>query len=437
MFSRRLAGISLSLLVAASQPLPVLNRLLLATTGGSGAFPQGLHGTDLTSTPEGGWVWFVDPRAIASGGYTYVGYNAGGDAKIDVSLAGVHQATRTVHAALEYDDHDVPSLYVRADGKLATWYSKHGGANIYQRISASTLASDPDLSDGFAAETSLSAGFSSAVATYPSPVYQSNQDGSGPALTLFWRETVSGVQYCWYAQSSDDGATWSSAVHIANITYTKVVANGAGRMDLASSEHPADGATIIRHMYRESAAWHGSDGTTITGSIPWASSKLTTVYTASGSDLVWLWDIATDGSDNPIITFVRYPSASRTDHRYMYARWTGSAWDVHEVIAGGGYIVTDLTDDPNQDFYSGGITLDQADPSYVYASIGVGGGVWEWRRGHTTDGGATWSWVTLRSGTKVLRPVAVRNPADVVAVALDGTYTDYLDYSQNIVGFAP
>ena len=41
-------------------------------------------------------------------------------------------------------------------------------------------------------------------------------------------------------------------------------------------------------------------------------------------------------SGNPVLVFASFPTV--TDHRYHYARWTGSAWEVNEITAAGGSI---------------------------------------------------------------------------------------------------
>lgn len=396
----------------------------------------------LTSAPEGGWSWFEDPRAVAQGAYTYVGYiDSSGNVKVDVSLAGVHVATRTLHAALEIDDHDPPTLHVRTDGKLATYYSKHLGPNIYQRISNNTLTSDPTISGGFASATSLSAGFSAALSTYPSPLPLSNIDGAGPGVFLLWREHSGGVPYLWYARSNDDGDTFGSAVHLHDITYSKAAANGTGRLDMACSEHPngsTGDATKIYHLYRESNAWKKSDGTTIAAALPMAGSDMTEVYDA-GTDPLWVSDIAIGAGGNPVIAFVTWPAGDTSDARYMYARWTGAAWSVTQICAAGGYLPdAAVGGNPIEAYYAGGVILDSADPQIVYASREVSG-QWEMFRYVTANGGTSFTstQLTTSSAGKNFRPVSVRNPADVTVVWLNGTYHSYVDYSVGIKGYIP
>lgn len=420
----------------------VLTRLLLAATGGSGSFAAPTPPTiySLTSAPEGGRTFQGNPMAFAFGGYTYVGYLEGsaGDVKIAIFTGGALVATRTLHAAMEIDDHDNPTMYVRPDGKLHAFYSKHVGPDIYERISTSTLASDPDLSDGFGAEASLSSTFSASQSTYPSALYLSNVDGAGDAVFLFWREFVGATSHWWYA-TNDFSTGWSGVSDLHTMTYSKIESNGVDRIDMTVSEHPISGADTIYHLYRESAAWHKSDGTTIGGSMPFAGSDMTTVYAASGSDLVWIADLAVTPGGDPVIAFWRYPSGGTSDIRAMYAAWTGSAWDVHEIVDTGGYIPdTAVGANPLEVYYPGGLALDHADPNIVYISREVSG-QWEMFVYRTANGGATWSSTQLTSSSseKQIRPVGVRDQDDIAMIWDFGTYHSYVDYDLGMKGLAP
>ena len=101
----------------------------------------------------------------------------------------------------------------------------------------------------------------------------------------------------------------------------------------------------------------------------------------------------------------------------------------------GGKIPTaDIFGNP-QSFYSGGVVLDQSDPSIAYVSVEVSVGRWDIYRNRTTDGGATWSSYALTSSGKNLRPVSVLNHApDLQVLWLTGTYTNYITYSQGTAG---
>lgn len=376
--------------------------------------------------------------AFTNGAYTYIFYvDDVGSTKVAIETGGAVVATRTLHATLEVDDHDNPTAYIRPDGKLHVFYSRHVGADIYERISTNTLAADPTISGGFASENSLSGTFGASASTYPSALYLSNVDGAGDSVFVFWRETGAGQEW-WYA-TNDFSTGWAGPVALHSFTYSKVESDGVGRIDMAASDHPFhDGATKIVHLYREAAAWHETDGTTIGGSLPFGLADVTTVYSATGSDTVWIADLAMDGAD-PVIVFFRYPSDDTSDIRAMYARWDGAAWDVNEIVATGGYIPTAAVGaNPLEVHYPGGLALDHGDPSIAYISREISG-QWEMFKYVTADGGATWTNTQLTSGStdKQIRPLGVRDADTIPLVWLSGTYASYVDYSLGIKALIP
>lgn len=408
--------------------------LLLTLAGGSASFhpPSDV----LTSAPSGGWCWFQDPRAVYFNGVSYFGYVDGSNGNVCVRsyahATGAVSAATVLHAALEVDDHVAPSLLVRpSDHRVIAFYSAHLGPALYMRVST-----NPEDISAFGAETDLDSAFAGSQYTYPSPVYTS----SDTTIWLFTRSHVAGVAYWWYSASADGGVTWPAVVHLHSQTYSKIVSNGTDRIDVACCMHPNgdDGPDIyqIKHLYRESAAWHQSDGTVMSGSLPFAGTDMSVVYDG-GASPVWVWDIAYGLDGNPVIGFVRFNGGDTGDHRYMWARWTGSAWDVHEIAAGGGAIPTaTIPGQPTpQPYYSGGMALDHADPTTVYCSIGRGSDAWDIYRYTTADDGATWAGAALTGGGKNVRPVVVRDhPGDLSVLWLTGRYTDYIDYAQGVSG---
>jgi hypothetical protein len=373
---------------------------------------------------SGGWAWFTDPRGVQSGGKVFFGYQDGptGDvvaASYDLS-AGIVVET-VLHAALEQDDHDNPGILVRAsDQKVVYWYSAHVGADIFYRVSSSAL----DVSS-FAAEQTMT-NLVSGGHTYAMPVQLSGE--AGTPIRLFGRTHVSGDPEMTYNRSDDGGATWSAGVRLHDLAYTKI-ATTATAIHFFCSDHPGEGAERIYHFYLDTSgtpAWRKSDGTALVSpSFPLQTSDMTLVYDGAGTT-VWVHDLAMDG-DTPVGVFATFPTT--TDHRYRYARWNGSAWVTTQIVAAGTYIVTDLTHDANQVYYSGGVALDQSDPSIVYASVGLGGGRWDIYRYETQDYGTTFEGLALTTSGKNIRPTGVRNPDDRLRVVwMRGTYADYLDY---------
>ena len=102
---------------------------------------------------------------------------------------------------------------------------------------------------------------------------------------------------------------------------------------------------------------------------------------------------------------VRQLPVGATDHRYRYARWTGAAWDVHQITPAGGT----FREDGGSPYYSGGLTLDHEDPSRVYLSRQTGPGTWQVETWTTPDGGASWTSQVARAAARTsgrCRPAA-------------------------------
>jgi hypothetical protein len=145
---------------------------------------------------------------------------------------------------------------------------------------------------------------------------------------------------------------------------------------------------------------------------------------ADAGGKAWVHSVAFGQDGHPVIAFASFPRSSApadTDHRYHYARWTGSAWTDNEFAAAGGSIVST----GNEPDYSGGLTLDPNDPSALYTSRKAGS-AWRIQRWHTPDGGLHFDTpvdLTPDSPLKNIRPVIPSGPpGDVHALWMSGRY---------------
>jgi hypothetical protein len=164
-------------------------------------------------------------------------------------------------------------------------------------------------------------------------------------------------------------------------------------------------------IWADGRLWH-ADGSLITDidSLPIAPRDADVVYDArSEGPRAWIWDIAGDRDNRPVIVYTRL--LDRSDHRYHYARWTGTAWADYELCPAGHWFQgTPKSKRRFEPYYSGGIALDHGDPSTVYLSSRVGS-VFEIERWTTSDGGVSWSVeaITLGSARHNVRPCVVRH----------------------------
>lgn len=122
------------------------------------------------------------------------------------------------------------------------------------------------------------------------------------------------------------------------------------------------------------------------------------------------------------------------DHRFFYARWDGAAWVVHPLAKAGALLFAREQD------YTGLAALVPGDPDTVYVSTtidprdGSETDKHEIYEGVTADGGATWQWTAITSGSTAdnLRPV-VPIGAEQPLLWLRGTMPNVWDYELRVV----
>ena len=386
---------------------------------------------------DGAWSWFGDPRAVTHDGRTYVGWvDQEGDIKVSsYDRATGERVTAVLHARLNQDDHANPSIQVRPDGRLVVYYSAHVGPAMHYRVSdlpgdvtawGAPQTVDENTPGGF--------GY-----TYPNPIRLADEGRT----YLFWR----GGNYNPTFSLQNDGETaWTDARTLISNPgarpYVKYDASGGDTVHVAYTNlHPGEQASISRDSNIYYARVRGGLIERVGGQ---QIGSLDDPITPAEGDLVWdeaapawIHDVAADASGNPVLVFASFPTV--TDHRYHYARWTGSAWEVNEIMAAGGTIAEEEERSPR---YSGGITLDHEDPSRVYLSREVGAGAWQVETLTTDDDGATWSAPTVLSATgKNVRPVSPRGLAatdgEQSAIWMSGAYFNYEDYDTAAHAFMP
>jgi rhamnogalacturonyl hydrolase YesR len=399
----------------------------------------------LEVTDDGGWCWFADPRAVTRDGKTYAGWVTEDGS---VQAAQMDHITRkvstvTLHEKYQRDDHDNPSFLFLPDGRLMAFYSTHAGPEMNCRVTA--RAGDfsewrpervLELHEGLPRPRKS--------ITYPNPVMLSAENNT---IYLFWRGDT------WkpmFSKSTDAGQTWSPATMFVsrsgakedwNRPYVKVASNGRDRIHLIFTDgHPRNEASnnVYYACYR-AGAFYRADGTRICGveELPFTPEQADLVYDARKTGVrAWVWDVAADEGDRPVIAYTRLPAEN--DHRYHYARWTGKEWFDKELCAGGGWFPQTPAGQPESEpHYSGGLVLDHANPGVVYLSRPVNG-VREIERWQTTDIGRFWlvEAVTRNSKQDNVRPFIVRNhTADgpkVLWENISGHYVRFIDYRTSI-----
>jgi hypothetical protein len=382
----------------------------------------------------GGWSWYTNPRVLWHDDKLFLS-----SVESDGRLFAIERDDATgaangrVLGSLTSDEHTGASILRRAsDGKLL--YASTGHDTSYLYLSVSSAA---DSVAGFAAATNLDGSLGGSIYSYPTLIQL--VDEANDPIYLFWREGNNSSTYAfYYSVSTSDGATWAAGTRFVENgsgpsswqrPYFIYAKNGGARIDFACTDgHPSTVATnSIYHFYYEGGNFYKSDGTLIggTGDLPLTPADMTKVYdgtTVRG----WTWDIAIDSSGYPVIVYATFPTAA-SDHRYRYARWTGSAWTDNEICTAGGPLYA------AEPYYSGGVTVDKVDPSIVWASRNTGG-QWEIYRYATGDNGATWTNTAITSGSSQVQARPYCPPGKSMRpVWWTGTYSSYTSYNLRLV----
>lgn len=395
-------------------------------------------------TDDGGWCWFADPRAVAREGKTYAGWvtEDGSVQAASLDHASGKVTTFTLHEKYERDDHDNPSFVFLPDGRLRAFYTRHSTRN---EINSRVTSRPGDISAWEAEQTIVPADASprNNGITYSNPFLLTAETNT---LYLFWR----GISFKpTMAKSLDGGETWSEARPIFSMSgmpeenrpYAKYASNGRNRIHMLFTDgHPRDEPlnSVYYVCYRDGAFFR-ADGTRICGmdDLPIRPEQADKVYTASPEQRrAWIWEIASDAQDRPVLVYTRLPS--ETDHRYHYARWTGSEWfDTELCPAGKWFPQTPTGQGEREPHYSSGLALDPSNPSVVYLTRPVDG-VRELEKWTTPDGGKSWNTEAITSGSAYdnVRPFVVRNHAPdgptVLWQNLSDRYIHYTDYRCSI-----
>lgn len=402
--------------------------------------------SQLTITSSGAWCWFGDPRAVHYEGQyrrTYIGYiTAGGNITVAQYDHDTGRLTKSVLMSnFPVDDHNNPTICIRprSDGtRLAVFWTGHADGN-HPRIYYRSSVAPEDISAWgpvkyMSKNTSGGHGF-----TYENLVQISDEPYK---LWMFWR----GGDFKPSFSTTTGGDLWSPVrtlvdTHDTNRPYLKVAGNGKDKIHFAFTEgHPRNVHTSIYYMYYDAADknLHRVDGSVIGPMIESVHpSEADKVYDArAAGPKAWVHDVAQDALGRPVIVYATFPTDA--DHRYRYARWTGTQWFDTEIVAAGGTISAD----PAEPNYSGGITLDQDNPSIVLLSRQEPGGRHEVERWTTLDGGHTWSTEVITRGSTELnvrpfKPRGLTGNGPLSILWMVGEYPSYTRFQTRIVALGP
>jgi hypothetical protein len=419
---------------------------------------------------NGGWCWFQDERAVvhtaanklivgsaaSTGGVN--GSTRGGDIDIVSFDLASHETSRFVlNAGLQSDDHNAPAIITLPNGRYLASYSKHSSdRSLRSRISL--LAGDIS---NWSEETVIQG---TGVVAYSNLHYLAASDDLFNFHRISGRTGGFDPNYFRWNFASEPEFTFGGRLLTgpernegsSDRPYVRYQTNGDDRIDFITTDgHPQNILTNgVYHGYIrfEGSGRYGiykSEGTRLgdlsaATTSPYAASDFTPLFlgnTASPqNDLLmtrgWTVDLEVDASGSPYAVFSARVNDDMTDHRFFYARYSGSRWTIHELARAGGFLYQ------GQDDYTGLVALDPQNPNRLFMSTNIDPRTqttlphYEIFRGITRNGGARWKWepITFHSTMDNLRPIAPRWSGKHTALLwMRGSYTTYKDYNTAIV----
>lgn len=349
-----------------------------------------------TIADEGAWCWFADPRAIhyksADGSIdaAYIGYidvhGAIKASQVDFKAkAEGFQQDVLVRSRFQPDDHNNPTFLVLPDERIMIFYARHTDEpRFYYRVS--TKKGDiTSLGDEHEIKVANNT-------TYPSPFILSDDPEH---IYLCWRginwhPTIAKLSL----PDEDDKVNieWGPFQMVQSTgarPYAKYHSNGKDKIYVAyTTGHPdnewpnwlyfntinlnakkeADGSVTTNPQLADlkgNVLSTISDGAfKVSKTSDYKSKYPGTILDAPSNYRDWVWQIALDKEENPVVAMVRI-SNDKNSHQYYYARWNGSNWKLTDLANGGGRFHPSNT----EYCYSGGMALDEANINDIYLSI--------------------------------------------------------------------
>jgi hypothetical protein len=406
--------------------------------------PRFVGGEQVVLTNDAGWSWFEGPRALLDACELQVGSVAGGrtaDGEAregDVDVATLDLATGTTRVDtlaedLDPDDHNSPALLELPGDRQVAMFTRHRQDGQVRRATRAP---------GVRHWRTLPALVSPlGRLSYSNLAYLADE---GAIYDVTRAELTATV-----LRSTNRGASWQWVGPLVQEAgerpYVRLADDGLGRIDVATTDgHPkeVEQGSSLYHGYVADGSLHTTDGQVVgpvgSGTAP---SRLTLVHQGDDQHRVWVQDVE-QGLAGPVIAYsIRDTTPGLAPHQrltYWYARWTGSAWETHEVAFAGSPIGFD------EEHYAAGAVLDPADPSRLVLSTNVdpvtgeptldedGDAHHELFEARTADGGETWTFTPITDGSTVdhVRPeITDAVGGHQALVWMSGAYDGWLTYA--------
>lgn len=451
--------------MSVSSSTALLAALLLAALPLTAQTPPGL----ITFNDDGGWCWYQDERALVIGDKLVIGSVASGvdaparEGDVEATIYDFETGQTTIvelHDRLHepgqgYDDHNTPAFLLREDGRVLAVYSRHGpDPHFHYRITAA-----PDAPANWGPTKQHVASPTTRLTYSNLHLLREENNGRGRIYNFF--RGLDDTFKPSYAYSDDGGDTWTTGNVVIEVPteqrnrpYVKYASNGRDTIHLFYTEaHPHVYPTSVYHVFYRNGMLHHSDGTPIRSLKEGLHrpEEGTLIYQGSEERKAWTSDFHLDAQGNPVAVFSVRVDPDKTpvgagglDHRYHYARWTGSEWQQHEIAYAGSRLYW------WEDHYTGNIAIDPDNLETVYISTDVdpetgkplrsrgdSGRHFEIYKGVTPDHGASWTWTAITANSRVdnIRPIVPsRDNGHTALLWLRGSYYTYVNYDLDIVG---
>lgn len=357
---------------------------------------------------EGAYHFLNDPRPFRADGRTFMGWTNNDTEVVVYQLDHATGETETVRWDSDLpdgSDHNNPSLLELDDGRLIAFYDR--SSDIHYR-----MTSTPHDITTFGEERSISASDDYATAV--------QLPGESDRIYQFSRSRDDGLEgTCVFRTSNDYGFSWSDATQVLpdwnwQYPYVRRDDEDDAAFHLLITGNPKfvepDDVMYLRY---ESGVFRRADGSTAAdvADLPMDADDVDVAYDEDEAEYEARATDLRVHEGTPYITYIRYEGSDNERHHLVYAYFDDDAgeWVNRDVT------VTEPGSEPpapgdNAWLHPGGITIDPRDETVVYVAEVIDG-VFEIRRGETTDGGETWAFESVTTGSeeKKIRPQPVEN----------------------------
>jgi hypothetical protein len=393
-----------------------------------------------TITGIGAWSFFGDARAVKVDDKYFLGWTTpSGQVQVGEYDPDSGKTTQiTLGPRMEQgDDHENPSLMVRADGRLMAFYSPHSG-RIYPKNRKSqlyyrTTINPADISKWTAFKTIPTNTFDGHLGyTYPNPVPLANNK-----IFLTWRGGD------WLpAVATWSGKAWSHARGMIYSPHPRrpyvKTAQGLNKTVLIgyNQDNPRQTKTNTYFArYVPGKGYFRANGTKIANPLTRFPSQRGDVVAWNGQNgRTWVLDVAEDKHGSP---YVVYAAGDRFSEMNFYlARYVAGSWKRTKIVDSGFNGKTLVP--PSYHYYpSAGASLDHKNPNVIYLSRAIGSNLdmqvetWSLKSAGNLTGG--WN-VTRNSPLNMncFRPVGVLGGEVGDVAMMCGNYYSWLNFPTGI-----